>query len=83
MGFRYGAEDRTRTGDLLITNQLHYQLCYFGNNANYTNKLLPLLKNNLVFCIFLMAKKIPQLRDIFYNNPARFFLGKSRWFVSI
>ena len=29
--FKYGAEDRTRTGDLLITNQLHYQLCYFGN----------------------------------------------------
>ncbi|SEH84343.1 hypothetical protein BAZSYMA_ACONTIG00016_7 [Bathymodiolus azoricus thioautotrophic gill symbiont] len=25
-----GAEGRTRTGDLLITNQLHYQLCYFG-----------------------------------------------------
>ncbi len=31
-GFETGAEDRTRTGDLLITNQLHYQLCYFGNN---------------------------------------------------
>ena len=31
-GSETGAEDRTRTGDLLITNQLHYQLCYFGNN---------------------------------------------------
>ena len=26
----YGAESRIRTGDLLITNQLLYQLSYFG-----------------------------------------------------
>ena len=26
----YGAESRTRTDDLLITNQLLYQLSYFG-----------------------------------------------------
>ena len=26
----HGAEGRTRTGDLLITNQLLYQLSYFG-----------------------------------------------------
>ena len=38
MGFRYGAEGRTRTGDLLITNQLHYQLCYVGLERNYTVK---------------------------------------------
>ena len=25
-----GADDRTRTGDLLITNQLLYQLSYIG-----------------------------------------------------
>ena len=42
----YGAEDRTRTGDLLITNQLHYQLCYFGNSANYTKLLLVLFNKN-------------------------------------
>ena len=37
MGFKllilfglHGAEGRTRTGDLLITNQLLYQLSYFG-----------------------------------------------------
>ena len=29
-GRRDGAEGRTRTGDLLITNQLLYQLSYFG-----------------------------------------------------
>ena len=28
--FYYGASRRTRTPDLLITNQLHYQLCYTG-----------------------------------------------------
>ena len=27
---RSGAEDRSRTDDLLITNQLLYQLSYFG-----------------------------------------------------
>ena len=27
---RNGAEDRSRTDDLLITNQLLYQLSYFG-----------------------------------------------------
>ena len=26
--FVIGASDPTRTGDLLITNELHYQLCY-------------------------------------------------------
>ena len=26
--FFFGACDRTRTSDLLITNELHYQLCY-------------------------------------------------------
>ena len=25
-----GADTRTRTANLLITNQLHYQLCYVG-----------------------------------------------------
>ena len=29
-GDETGAEDRTRTDDLLITNQLLYQLSYFG-----------------------------------------------------
>ncbi len=28
--FEGGAEDRSRTDDLLITNQLLYQLSYFG-----------------------------------------------------
>ena len=27
---RHGANERTRTFNLLITNQLHYQLCYAG-----------------------------------------------------
>ena len=29
----FGAGRRTRTPDLLITNQLHYQLCYAGTNS--------------------------------------------------
>ena len=27
-GFYYGASDLTRTGDLLITSEMHYRLCY-------------------------------------------------------
>ena len=36
----YGAEDGTRTRDLLITNQLLYQLSYFG--ANEAEDAIPL-----------------------------------------
>lgn len=31
-----GAEERSRTSDLLITNQLLYQLSYFGTGAKYS-----------------------------------------------
>ncbi len=27
-GIFYGASDLTRTGDLLITSEMHYRLCY-------------------------------------------------------
>ena len=30
-----GANKGTRTPDLLITNQLHYQLCYIGKSSTY------------------------------------------------
>ena len=32
----YGASDLTRTGDLLITSEMHYRLCYtsFGQDLN-------------------------------------------------
>ncbi len=33
--FVIGANDRNRTCDLLITNQLHYRLCYVGLNVVY------------------------------------------------
>ncbi len=32
-----GADGRTRTGDLLITNQLLYQLSYIGDAAHLVN----------------------------------------------
>ncbi len=28
VGFLHGASDLTRTGDLLITSEMHYRLCY-------------------------------------------------------
>ena len=30
-GFIFGASDLTRTGDLLITSEMHYRLCYTSN----------------------------------------------------
>ena len=32
----FGAGDVTRTHDLLITNQLHYRLCYTSNDRHYS-----------------------------------------------
>ncbi len=46
----YGAEGRARTGDLLITSQLHYQLCYFGIMRELYNLIL---KNEYFFIISL------------------------------
>ena len=36
-----GAGERTRTADLLITNQLLYQLSYAGARGGYTWAILP------------------------------------------
>lgn len=35
---KHGAEDGTRTHDLLVTNELLYQLSYFGNLPKYYTK---------------------------------------------
>ena len=35
----FGAETRTRTGDLFITNELLYQLSHFGQNLNCGAKI--------------------------------------------
>ena len=37
-----GAEDGTRTRDLLITNQLLYQLSYFGQTAETPGNMPPM-----------------------------------------
>ena len=34
-GSFYGASDLTRTGDLLITSEMHYRLCYTSSNYQY------------------------------------------------
>ena len=39
-----GAGARTRTADLLITNQLHYQLCYAGKKSDKNNKTRIVIK---------------------------------------
>ena len=43
----YGAESRTRTDDLLITNQLLYQLSYFGLPFEIVSLPRPPVKPNL------------------------------------
>ena len=51
---RFGAGDVTRTHDLLITNQLHYRLCYTSERIYYTirNRFCQelLLLNQLQLC---------------------------------
>ena len=34
----YGASDLTRTGDLLITSEMHYRLCYTSELTQYISK---------------------------------------------
>src|SRR5262245_57915772 len=41
MGLGLGAGGPTRTGDLLITNQLLYQLSYTSGDADYTTRASP------------------------------------------
>ena len=38
-GFYCGASDLTRTGDLLITSEMHYRLCY--TSISLANSLYP------------------------------------------
>lgn len=33
---KFGADDRNRTGDLLVTSELLYQLSYIGNMLKHT-----------------------------------------------
>ena len=40
----YGADERNRTVDLLITNELLYQLSYIGTEKNYIRADFRLLK---------------------------------------
>ena len=37
-----GANEGTRTLDLLITNQSHYRLCYIGRNLYYYRQRNPI-----------------------------------------
>ena len=49
-----GAGDRTRTCDRLITNQLHYQLCYSGTNRQECR----FRKVKINFCLYLVLKRL-------------------------
>ena len=35
----YGASDLTRTGDLLITSEMHYRLCYTSKPVYYIDNI--------------------------------------------
>ena len=45
-----GAPTRTRTADLLITNQLLYQLSYRGSERRFRTKELPVQALLMRFC---------------------------------
>ena len=48
-GAKYGASDLTRTGDLLITSEMHYRLCY----TSITGSLLIIAENPVIVNPFL------------------------------
>ena len=63
----FGAGERTRTFDLLITNQLHYRLCYTSNNSpNSIPFFLPFVKRILKNIQDFF--KIPCIALIFCNS---------------
>ena len=50
-GCFYGASDLTRTGDLLITSEMHYRLCYTSRNSSpvIISEIRQIVNNNLQF----------------------------------
>ncbi len=51
-----GANDRIRTDDLLITNELLYRLSYIGLSACKVYTIIPFSKNATSFFNFLPRK---------------------------
>ena len=59
----YGAEERNRTVDLFITNELLYQLSYFGNLAyKSVNKILKKFEYNFKASLTALGK--PKLSGV-------------------
>jgi hypothetical protein len=80
------AEDGTRTRDLLITNQLLYQLSYFGDYTilelfNFTILLSKISKYKELSLFFGMAKVMENL--IQQNFEKKIFNQFSTWFSTI
>ncbi len=66
VGVLFGASDLTRTGDLLITSEMHYRLCYTSKLAYYIRKILPCQLFSLVACLQIRCynvKNTPRERD--------------------
>ena len=72
MIFDEGCHDRategTRTPDLLITNQLLYQLSYGGIVGNPTNNLRYLIKKSTLHQIYVCSKALEIKLKIFKHK---------------
>ena len=44
LGVLFGASDLTRTGDLLITSEMHYRLCY---TSILRSSIIPIIFHNV------------------------------------
>lgn len=55
---KIGAEERNRTADLLITNQLLYRLSYFGYQREYT----------MTFSVQQWTKSVTFLESLYNEN---------------
>jgi hypothetical protein len=60
----FGADEANRTPDLLITNQLLYQLSYISVAAYFTNKSNAAVSAKTVFCLECVATMI-EMRRLF------------------
>ena len=78
--FLIGAGRRTRTPDLLITNQLLYQLSYTGGS---TEQAYYIMRNQKVKDYFRFLKNLKIMLDFFESRAIISVFGSSRRYSSV
>ena len=71
LGLVFGASDLTRTGDLLITSEMHYRLCYTSKPQYYSL--------NFYFCQPINKRNQPDTFGILFLESANFSASWAAW----